>query len=42
MHGILLDVGVNSVHLDDGERGFSFMRDGPLDMRFDQVRCLCT
>jgi 16S rRNA (cytosine1402-N4)-methyltransferase len=35
LNGILADVGVSSMMLDDPTRGFSFMREGPLDMRMD-------
>jgi len=35
LDGILADIGVSSMMLDDPARGFSFMREGPLDMRMD-------
>jgi len=36
--GILFDLGLASPHVDDAQRGFSFMKDGPLDMRFDSTQ----
>jgi 16S rRNA (cytosine1402-N4)-methyltransferase len=38
--GILADIGISSMMVDDASRGFSFMREGPLDMRMDRGQSL--
>jgi 16S rRNA (cytosine1402-N4)-methyltransferase len=38
--GVLADIGISSMMVDDASRGFSFMREGPLDMRMDRAQAL--
>ncbi len=38
---ILFDIGISSAHLDDASRGFSYRKEGPLDMRMDTTKEIC-
>ncbi|MFO0841835.1 MAG: 16S rRNA (cytosine(1402)-N(4))-methyltransferase RsmH [Gemmataceae bacterium] len=40
VEGVLADLGMSSMQVDDPDRGFSYVRDGPLDMRMDRTRGL--
>ena len=38
VNGVMLDLGISSMQVDDAAKGFSFLREAPLDMRFDQQK----